>query len=225
MAQITIQQLNFTYEGATDPVFTGLTATLDTDWRLGLIGRNGRGKTTLLRLLAGQLEDGGAIRRNMPVSLYPFELPVQSGKRPALLVAKDCVAPFTALENDLQQAAAAGEAGLARYGDLEEQYAALGGYTVESDLQREAGLLGVGEEVLARPFETLSGGEREKLLLAALFLRKNHFLLIDEPTNHLDIDSIEVIEQALIAYDGALIVVSHDPAFIAAVGCNREIAL
>ena len=209
MAQITIQQLNFTYEGAVTPVFKNMSATLDTDWRLGLIGRNGRGKTTLLRLLAGELPDGGAVRRSMPVSLYPFALPKAVEALPALQVAKDCVAPFTVLEQEMQKAIEEGEAGLARYGELEEQYAALGGYTVESDLQREAGLLGVGELVLGRPFGTLSGGEREKLLLAALFLRKNHFLLIDEPTNHLDMQGRALLGQYLAAKKGFLLV-SHD---------------
>ena len=75
--------------------------------------------------------------------------------------------------------------------------------------------------------ETLSGGERLRASMSCLLAASEppQLLLLDEPTNHLDIDSIEVIEQALIAYDGALVVVSHDPAFIEAVGCSREIRL
>ena len=82
------------------------------------------------------------------------------------------------------------------------------------EIQRELGLLDLAERSLELPFSSLSNGERTKVLLAAMFLKENAFLLIDEPTNHLDIDSREWIEEAVEAYDGTLLFVSHDRYFI-----------
>lgn len=72
MSQIQIQNLTFTYDGSYEPIFQDLSLTLDTDWRLGLIGRNGRGKTTLLRLLCGELEYRGVIQSSVPCDRFPF---------------------------------------------------------------------------------------------------------------------------------------------------------
>lgn len=152
MSQIKIEHLHYTYENGFEPVFRDVSLTLDTDWRLGLVGRNGRGKTTLLRLLAGELDSAGAIRAAVRFSYFPFPLPPGAQAQDALSVAREAVAPFAAMERRMEQLLARGdEAALAEYGELEARYAALDGYTIDALLTREAARLGVGEAALSPP--------------------------------------------------------------------------
>ena len=102
MSQIQIEGLNFSYEGGARPIFQNLTLTLDTDWRLGVIGPNGSGKSTLLRLLAGQMDSGGAIRGAPRCALFPI-VPPQPAGRTALQVAREAVAPFGAMEQEMER--------------------------------------------------------------------------------------------------------------------------
>ena len=176
MALIQITTLTFGYEGSPDLVFEDLSLRLDTDWRLGLVGRNGRGKTTLLRLLRGEQEYRGTISSPVPFDYFPF--PVSDGSRITMEL-------------------------------LEELDPALESWQV----YKELAALRVDEEVLYRPFSSLSGGERTKVLLAVLFLRQGNFLLIDEPTNHLDAEGRAVVSEYLSRKKG-FILVSHDRAFL-----------
>ncbi len=176
MSQINIQHLTFAYDGSYDNIFEDVSFQLDTDWKLGLIGRNGRGKTTLLRLLLGEYEYRGVITASVEFEYFPF--PVEDPEANALQVAEQACG--------------------------EQPY---------WKLVREMNLLELSEDVLYRPFFTLSNGEQTKLLLAALFLRENSFLLIDEPTNHLDIRGREVVSQYLNRKKG-FILVSHDRIFL-----------
>ena len=175
MALINIVDLNFTHNNG-QVIFSDVCLQLDTDWKLGLIGRNGRGKTTFLKLLLGEYAHGGFI--HTPVALDYF--------------------PFTVADPDLPGAVLAGRI----CPDLEAWR-----------LEREASLLELDLEALARPFNTLSGGEATKLLLAALFLRGNNFLLIDEPTNHLDMAARQAVGRYLRGKQG-FILVSHDRALL-----------
>jgi len=176
MPAIEIDHLTFAYEGSYHDVFQDLTLRLDTSWRLGLIGPNGRGKTTLLRLLTGELDGGGAVR--VPVPCRYFPAPVRGAERLTVEV--------------LAQAAPRAE---------------------EWELLRETGRLGLDGELLYRPFSTLSGGERTRALLAALFLDEGAFPLIDEPTNHLDEAGRAQVAEYLKRQRGFLLV-SHDRAFL-----------
>ena len=173
--QLSIRDLTFAYPGA-EPVFEHLNLNLDTGWRLGLIGRNGRGKTTLLRLLEGRLPFQGTIGLPLETVYYPFE--VADASLPVLEV--------------LRQAASG---------------------TQEWRIVREIKLLGVREDALERPFQTLSKGEQTKALLSALFAREDAYPLIDEPTNHLDLHGRQLVAQYLRKKDGFLLV-SHDRAFL-----------
>ncbi len=172
MSLIAVGELTFAYEGSYDNIFENVSFQIDTDWKLGFTGRNGRGKTTFLNLLLGKYEYRGTIAASVEFDYFPF--PVEDKTRETWQVAME-VNPLCELWQ----------------------------------LQRELNLLEVDEDVLYRPFETLSHGERTKVLLAVLFLRENAFLLIDEPTNHLDVEARRVLGRYLNRKKGFLLV-SHD---------------
>ena len=176
MSQITVSHLTFAYDGACDNVFEDVSFVLDTDWRLGFTGRNGRGKTTFLKLLDGTLDSRGAVRAGVPVLYFPFPVEYPQDDTQAVLerLLPDCPA---------------------------------------WRILRELNLLGVEQDVLYRPFYTMSNGEQTKILLASLFLHDGAFLLIDEPTNHLDIEARGTLAQYLKSKKG-FILVSHDRAFL-----------
>lgn len=176
MSLIKITNLTFAYDGSYDTIFENVSFQIDTDWKLGFTGRNGRGKTTFMKLLMGEYEYQGAIAASVAFDYFPFEVKDQSQNT------------FDVVENICC--------------DYEFW-----------QLQRELSLLEVAEEVLYRPFESLSNGEQTKVLLAALFLKENNFLLIDEPTNHLDMHAREIVSDYLKGKRG-FILVSHDRAFL-----------
>lgn len=176
MSQINVSNLTFAYEGSYDNVFEQVSFQIDTDWKLGFTGRNGRGKTTFLNLLRGKYAYQGQISASVEFEYFPFEVSDKTRATGELIgqIHPDC-----------------------------EQW----------ELLRELSLLQVDEEVLNRSFGTLSNGEQTKVLLAALFLKENSFLLIDEPTNHLDADARRLVGDYLKSKKG-FILVSHDRAFL-----------
>lgn len=176
MSLIQVTDLSFTYDGSPDPVFEQVSFQIDTDWKLGFTGRNGRGKTTFLNLLMNRYQYTGTIVSNVLFDYFPYPVP------------------------DVE------------LNTLEILDTLLGDYAFW-ELKRELSRLKVSEDVLYRPFYTLSNGERTKVLLAALFLREGHFLLIDEPTNHLDREARELVSQYLNSKKG-FILVSHDRKFL-----------
>lgn len=176
MSLINITNLTFAYDGGYENIFENVSFQIDTDWRLGFTGRNGRGKTTFLRLLQGKYEYNGSISASVDFEYFPFEV-------------KDDT--LTALE-------------IAEQAAPELQY---------WQLSKELNILEADEEILYRPFYTLSNGERTKVLLAAMFLKENSFLLIDEPTNHLDMKGRELVSRYLNTKKG-FILVSHDRSFL-----------
>ena len=181
MSLIEVKNLTFSY-GA-EPVFENVSFNIDTDWKLGLVGRNGRGKTTLLKLLASMYDYSGSIYSDVKFVYFPFE--VKNGDRAFFEIAEE-ICPQS------------------------EQW----------ELLRELSYLDAPSEILYRPFNTLSHGERTKALLAALFLTEGVMPLIDEPTNHLDAGARRVVSAYLKRKKG-FIVVSHDRAFLD--GCADHI--
>ncbi|WP_280648362.1 Lsa family ABC-F type ribosomal protection protein [Brevibacillus sp. 1238] len=176
MSTIKVTNLTFAYDGSFDHIFENVSFQIDTDWKLGFTGRNGRGKTTFLQLLLGRHEYSGTISSQVTFEYFPY-----------------------LIENKQQNTADVISEVIPDY--------------MEWELLREFSYLQIDEEVLYRPFATLSNGEQTKVLLAALFLKENSFLLIDEPTNHLDMEGRKLVSDYLQTKHG-FILVSHDRAFL-----------
>jgi ATPase subunit of ABC transporter with duplicated ATPase domains len=194
--------------------------------RIGLVGRNGAGKTTTMRILAGEGEPyAGSIARSGEIGYLP-----QDPKEGNLeVLARDRVLSARGLDTLLadlekQQALmaevaddAARDKAVRRYGQLEERFAALGGYAAESEAGRICASLGLAERVLTQPLRTLSGGQRRRVELARILFAASETgagsattLLLDEPTNHLDADSLGWLREFLRGHTGGLVVISHN---------------
>ena len=176
MSLIQVSNLTFAYDGSVDNVFENASFQINTDWKLGFIGRNGRGKTTFLHLLQGKYTYSGQISAQVDFSYFPYEVADKQAK-------------------------------------TMEVIRLIGHGCQDWEIVRELSLLKISEQVLERPFATLSNGEQTKILLAALFLKENNFLLIDEPTNHLDREGRALVGEYLKSKTG-FILVSHDRAFL-----------
>ncbi len=213
MANILCRTVSFGYDGTERNVFTDLDLVIDTGWRTALTGRNGRGKTTLLRLIQGELTpDRGHIER--PVEVQRFPVSVADPTVSAFDAAKDAAGAFRRWECEMARSLDTDDdTALARYGTLQTRFQEAGGYEIDADLERELVALGIGAALWPRRFDRLSGGEQTRCLLAGLFARQAGFPLIDEPTNHLDRAGRKRVAEYLHAKSGFLIV-SHDRAFL-----------
>ncbi|KZB79508.1 ABC-F family ATP-binding cassette domain-containing protein [Amycolatopsis regifaucium] len=196
--------------------------------RIGLVGRNGAGKTTSLKVLAGEGEPyAGEVRRSGELGYLP-----QDPREGDLSVtAKDRVLSargLDALLRNMEKAQTAmseladdkeRDKAVNRYSRLEERFASLGGYAAESEAARICSNLGLADRVLEQTLQTLSGGQRRRVELARILFaaaeagaggKSETILLLDEPTNHLDADSINWLRGFLKQHDGGLVVISHD---------------
>lgn len=226
MAQIEIKDMTFYYDDFYHPVFEHLNVNLDTDWKMALVGRNGRGKSTLLKLLSGSLTlSSGEIKRSGTVSYFPYLYDASFTK--AMDVVKECIGGLRTLELKLQEQEEAfcneQDADSTVYCEVLNQYLELDGYAMESKICKELSQMGLSEALLQQDFDTLSGGEQTCMLIIALFLRKDTFVLLDEPTNHLDVEKKEHLKEYLKKKKG-YIIASHDTAFLDAV-CDHILAI
>ena len=214
MSSVHFENLSFSYSDPYVRVFDGIDLTLDTDWRLGLVAPNGRGKSTLFKLLSGRQEATNG-RLSCPVSCLVFPFQPDGLDRPTREVVRNAIAPFTAWEREMEAllADAGDESSLARYGEVLEEYERLDGYGIDAWLEKELAALRIDGSLLDRSFGTLSGGEQTRALLVALFARSDRFALIDEPTNHLDLEGRQVVADYLATKPGFM-VASHDRHFL-----------
>ncbi|MDW2885518.1 ribosomal protection-like ABC-F family protein [Exiguobacterium artemiae] len=215
-----IQHLSKQFGG--DDILTDVSLFIQSHDRIGLIGRNGSGKTTFLRLLARlDSPDTGTIYQKSGLSIgYLEQLPVYNDHMTGLDVLWTAFAPLLDLRQSLhrleQEMATKTdqiESLLAQYTKVTEAFERQGGYLLESKVDRMINGLRL-HSLLDRPFNQLSGGEQTKICLGRMLLSEPELLILDEPTNHLDLDAVEWLESFLAHYAGAVLLVSHDRVFL-----------
>ena len=184
--------------------------------RLGLVGANGCGKTSLFALIQGELEaDQGSLTVPAKARIAHVEQASPSGRRPALEFVQDGDPELRAVQRAIRKAEDGGNT--ARLHDLYERLEALDGFAAEARAGRLLAGLGFSADDTAWAVDDFSGGWRMRLNLARALMRQSEILLLDEPTNHLDLPAILWLEQYLRSYPGILIVISHDRDFLDAV--------
>src|SRR6266853_738448 len=190
--------------------------------RIGLVGPNGAGKTTLCRILALVEEtDAGRVHRDTGVTVGYLPQEVTTGEdRTVLAEALSGFDEVWRLEAELESLAArmagpGADPGLTEtYGEIQHRFEALGGYRLEAAAKIILGGIGFSTDGVHRPLAGFSGGWRMRAALARLLLLRPDLLLLDEPTNHLDLESLQWLENFLAAYEGSVVIVSHDRYFL-----------
>lgn len=223
MAVLTTSNLSQSF-GAFD-LFTGISVGIPNDGKVGLVGPNGVGKTTLLLILAGlSVASAGSVyvARGARIGYLPQES-AEAFENPQRSVYQEMLALFEGLRAEearlrqMEEAMALGDVSeelLARYSAAQERFELAGGYDYELRIRQVLDGLGFDQANWDLPLAHLSGGQKTRVLLARLLLDRPGLLILDEPTNHLDVAAIEWLENALTVWNGAVLVVSHDRYFL-----------
>ncbi|MCU5688929.1 MULTISPECIES: ribosomal protection-like ABC-F family protein [Bacillus] len=205
-------------------IFENISLEIKNGERVGLVGRNGSGKTTIFQLLTGMESlDAGAIHMKKGTRIgHVAQIPKFDESRTvyevlssAFKIEKELEREMRTLEKHMaeEQESSVLQKLMERYGIIQEKFAFLGGYEIEANIMKVANGLQV-TELFPRSFLELSGGEQTKVSLAYMLLQKPDLLLLDEPTNHLDLFAVEWLEQFLKEYNGTVMVISHDRYFL-----------
>lgn len=188
---------------------------------VAILGRNGCGKTTLFRILTGELDyDEGEVYVNpnkrlgliSQIPVFPEGYTVEDVLRSAYAGLMKIQRDMISLEQSMQSGATAEQ--LRQYDALSNRFQAGGGYDMDVEVDKICNGLGITQEQRSQEFASLSGGEKTRVNLARLLLEKTDILLLDEPTNHLDLNSVEWLEQYINSFKGTVLAISHDRYFI-----------
>ena len=232
---LNIHNLSISFQG--EYLFEDITFKLGAGDRIGLIGKNGAGKSTMLRILAKEQEsDSGQIAADKDLKIgflkqdidFDFGKTVLEESYEAFKEIKQCEAKLENINTQLAERtdyeSEAYNQLMIDLNDIQHQYEILGGYNYQGDTEKILQGLGFKREDFDKLTDTFSGGWRMRIELAKLLLQNNDLLLLDEPTNHLDIESIIWLENFLKTYPGAVVIVSHDKMFLDNV-TNRTIEI
>jgi ATP-binding cassette subfamily F protein 3 len=222
---VSISQLTVAFGGV--DLFSNISFLINPRDRIGLVGKNGAGKSTLLKIFAGLQEATSGtivIPQNIETGYLPQQMIHQSGKtvmeetRTAFSRMLDLLRDIGLIQHEISERTDYDSAAyldlIHRLTDLNEQYEMLGGAGMEADVEKTLIGLGFSPSDFHRQTSELSGGWRMRIELAKVLLRRPDILLLDEPTNHLDIESIQWLENFLKDFQGAVVLVSHDRAFL-----------
>ena len=202
-------------------ILDGLSFEVNTGERVGILGRNGCGKTTLFRILTGELrpdEGSVSIFKGKRLGLIS-QIPVYPEGYTTEMVLQDAHKQLYAMQeriNALAEAMATDHSPqiLEEYDRLSAEFQRRGGYDMERERNRVANGLDIPPAMRAQPFDSLSGGEKTRVNLARLILEDTDILLLDEPTNHLDLNATEWLEEYLRKFHGTVLAISHDRYFL-----------
>ena len=222
MIEIGVSNLTKAY-GA-DVIFENLTFDIKTKDRIGLLGRNGTGKTTLMKIMAG-FEDyqGGQVSKRKGLTIgYLEQIPNYEDDNTVLDVLNEAFSQLNELKLQMEVLEKSFESlkgdelkkAVNKYSTIHDTYEITGGYGTKEKLNRILFGLEISDDMQKRLFNQLSGGEKTRVILGKILLEEPELLLLDEPSNHLDIKSVEWLEEYLGSYNGTMVIVSHDRYFL-----------
>ena len=202
-------------------LLNGLSFDIQEGERVAILGRNGCGKTTLFKILTGEMDyDGGEVYVNpskrigliSQIPRFPEGFSVEDVLRTAFAEVTGVRRKMEAMERDMANGATAQQ--LSEYDKLVSKFEAGGGYDMDVEVDKVCNGLGITAQQRSQTFDSLSGGEKTRVNLARLLLEKTDILLLDEPTNHLDLHSVEWLESYIHSFKGTVLAISHDRYFL-----------